>query len=107
MKTIWEAEVNDTIWKMLDDESREFICNALEEAFDLKMQELSLIEPKRPADILMPDMRRRKVRGQCPTCGKEIYPNDFTDALSKQEFRISGICQKCQSKTFIGGKKVD
>ena len=34
----------------------------------------------------------------CNWCGKEekIFRND----ISKQEYQISGFCQKCQDKTF-------
>jgi len=34
----------------------------------------------------------------CPFCGKEI--EGFKDHLSVQEFKISGLCQECQDKTF-------
>lgn len=36
----------------------------------------------------------------CPFCKIEINPNDFKDALSRKEFTISGLCQKCQDKVF-------
>jgi len=34
----------------------------------------------------------------CRWCGKEI--KGFKDELSVKEFRISGLCQECQDKTF-------
>ena len=37
--------------------------------------------------------------GKCPTCKGEI--GDFKDELSKREFGISGMCQKCQDSIFI------
>ena len=40
------------------------------------------------------------IKKQCPFCGKPVKLEDFTDRLSKREFQISGICQKCQDKTF-------
>lgn len=38
----------------------------------------------------------------CPSCEQEI--NGFRDKLSKKEFQITDLCQKCQDKTF-GNKK--
>jgi len=38
--------------------------------------------------------------GICPVCKKEIKDEDFRDALSKKEYRISGLCQECQDKAF-------
>jgi hypothetical protein len=37
---------------------------------------------------------------KCPFCHTEINMNDFKDKLSLKEFKISGLCQKCQDKTF-------
>lgn len=36
--------------------------------------------------------------GKCPTCKREV--GKFRDALSKKEFGISGMCQKCQDSIF-------
>ena len=36
----------------------------------------------------------------CPICGEKINIEDFTDEISKSEFYISGICQKCQDEIF-------
>ncbi len=38
--------------------------------------------------------------GNCPFCSKPINESDFRDELSKKEFKISGICQKCQDDFF-------
>jgi len=38
--------------------------------------------------------------GNCPTCGNVINVTDFRDELSRKEYKISGMCQKCQDKTF-------
>jgi len=41
--------------------------------------------------------------GTCPFCKKAIHPNkEFKDELSLKEYRISGLCQECQDKTFGG-----
>lgn len=39
-------------------------------------------------------------KGYCPTCKTKIKEVEFRDALSKKEFEISGMCQKCQDKEF-------
>lgn len=37
----------------------------------------------------------------CITCGStSIKPHDFTDDLSRKEFTISVMCQKCQDSVF-------
>ncbi len=37
----------------------------------------------------------------CPFCKKQIDPKtEFEDELSEKEFKISGLCQKCQDKMF-------
>jgi hypothetical protein len=41
--------------------------------------------------------------GKCPFCNKIVNASMFRDKLSYKEFRISGLCQICQDKTF-GGK---
>jgi len=43
--------------------------------------------------------RRVCVRSNvCTTCGGDA--SKFKDALSKKEFTISGMCQKCQDSVF-------
>lgn len=39
-------------------------------------------------------------KGLCPFCNKPIKREDFKDELSRKEFKISGLCQKCQDATF-------
>jgi len=42
-------------------------------------------------------------KGNCPSCGKAVNPNakgEFRDECSKREFKISGLCQKCQDETY-------
>ncbi|MCK5018279.1 MAG: hypothetical protein KAS32_14575 [Candidatus Peribacteraceae bacterium] len=43
----------------------------------------------------------------CPTCGKEVNPfgldeTGFRNAISRKEYFISGMCQKCQDS--VSGK---
>ena len=42
-----------------------------------------------------------KIGGGCNTCPKE-YPLEFKDKLSYREYKISGMCQKCQDEVFGG-----
>jgi hypothetical protein len=41
---------------------------------------------------------------KCAACGEEAV--EFRDKLSKHEFTISGLCQKCQDSVFGDIKKV-
>ncbi len=44
---------------------------------------------------------RSRTDNCCVTCGSEkIAPEDFNDALSRQEFGISRMCQACQDSVF-------
>ena len=38
--------------------------------------------------------------GFCPICNKPIVQGEFKNTLSKKEFKISGMCQKCQDSMF-------
>ena len=38
--------------------------------------------------------------GFCPFCKKPVSIEDFKDEISKREYKISGLCQACQDKTF-------
>lgn len=42
--------------------------------------------------------------GACPFCEMPVSVSDLRDEASKNEFQISGICQKCQDKTFLTDK---
>jgi len=39
--------------------------------------------------------------GICPFCHQLVDINSFKDDLSRKEFKISGLCQGCQDKTFV------
>ena len=39
--------------------------------------------------------------GKCPFCKEEVNIKDFRDSLSQKEFKISGICQRCQDDFFV------
>jgi hypothetical protein len=36
----------------------------------------------------------------CPFCKDAVKIEDFRNELSRKEFKISGICQKCQDDFF-------
>ena len=38
--------------------------------------------------------------GVCPFCKRDITENEFKDEKSLREYRISGLCQRCQDKMF-------
>ena len=39
-------------------------------------------------------------KGQCPFCKKQVEPGKFKDELTLKEYRISGMCEKCQNDFF-------
>lgn len=41
-----------------------------------------------------------KNNGQCPNCKAKVNSNSFRDDVSRREFKISGLCQKCQDEIF-------
>jgi len=49
----------------------------------------------------------RILNNKCPFCACVINKDSFKDELSKKEFEISGLCQKCQDKTFNEGDEED
>lgn len=56
---------------------------------------------ERTIDILFPKLKEFMAKGLCPTCGDKVDQNDFRDALSLQEFRNNGMCQRCQDYVFV------
>ena len=43
---------------------------------------------------------RRAMMGMCIFCQTPVTVEDFRDDISRREFEISGMCQKCQDETF-------
>lgn len=39
-------------------------------------------------------------QGRCTTCNNPIDMESFHDDISRKEYAISGMCQKCQDKVF-------
>lgn len=51
-------------------------------------------------DNVFPVERGRVKVGICPLCPNAIHMEDFRDELSRKEYKISGLCQKCQDEVF-------
>ena len=51
-------------------------------------------------EVLFPEETQRRKEGKCPFCGETINMDNFKDDLSRREFEISGMCQKCQDDFF-------
>lgn len=49
---------------------------------------------------LFPVEVARFYAGLCPSCAKPTRPEEFLDARSLKEYRISGLCEKCQDRVF-------
>ena len=49
---------------------------------------------------LFPNEFLKAAAGKCPCCGAAINTDEFRDELSRKEFKISGMCQKCQDAFF-------
>ena len=45
-------------------------------------------------------MKIQIASGFCPMCLNEIREEDFREEKNKREYTLSGMCQKCQDKTF-------
>lgn len=39
-------------------------------------------------------------KGICPFCKRDITENEFRSKKSLREYKISGLCQRCQDKMF-------
>jgi hypothetical protein len=39
-------------------------------------------------------------KNKCPFCRRPVKDSDFRDDLSRKEYKISGLCQRCQDETF-------
>lgn len=46
------------------------------------------------------EMLMDKENGICPFCGERVNIDSFTTKKSIEEFKLSGLCQKCQNKFF-------
>jgi len=55
---------------------------------------------KRMNTVFSREITQRIENNKCPTCNSDIIIEDFKDELSVKEYRISGMCQKCQDEVF-------
>lgn len=68
------------------------------------MNDNELFEEPRPVDKLFPQANRvGQIAKDCCVkppfgCGQPV--GEFRDALSEKEYRVSGLCQKCQDEIF-------
>lgn len=46
------------------------------------------------------DEMNKVKQGKCPHCDKPVIIQDFRNEISRREFKISGLCQKCQDEIF-------
>ena len=55
----------------------------------------------RPAFSIFPEAADRVMAGECVTCRSLHIRNlDFRDDLSRQDYSITGMCQKCQDSVY-------
>ena len=53
---------------------------------------------RKPAGMVFPVATEVIRGGKCPFCREDI--GEFKDEISKREYEISGLCQKCQDQVF-------
>ena len=66
------------------------------------MSKIKMTEKHPDIDNFLESVSGRKRDGnQCVTCGStKVDSEDFKDNLSRKEFSISGMCQKCQDSVW-------
>lgn len=56
---------------------------------------------KRHLENIFPEEIKRVEESKCPFCSITInYLKDFKNSISRKEYLISGLCQKCQDIYF-------
>lgn len=55
---------------------------------------------KKPVFSLFPEKVKLIEEFKCTSCEQPIKEEDFRDTLSKKEYTVSGMCQKCQDRVF-------
>jgi len=52
-------------------------------------------------EIIKYFFKKYKIKeGYCPFCKQKVEEKDFRDENSRTEYKISGLCQKCQDEVF-------
>lgn len=59
-----------------------------------------MVNPNKPVFTVFPDANISIQHGECPICHNEINDDEFKDDVSREEYQISGLCQKCQDDVF-------
>jgi len=61
-----------------------------------------LIKPNlnKPVFQIFPETAELIKLGKCPMCKGDIKEEDFMSEINKDEYTISGMCQRCQTKVF-------
>ena len=50
---------------------------------------------------LFPEARGNVKKGLCAFCATTVTREDLVNEISKKEFDLSGLCQKCQDDFFV------
>lgn len=66
----------------------------------IKPMENKTEEMKNAIEAVFPGTKQAIAEYKCPLCRQAV--GKFRDALSQKEYRISGMCQKCQDSVFGG-----
>lgn len=61
---------------------------------------LTKFKDKLAKDSFGRTLSESKEKNICVMCGASCEHDDFKDDLSRKEYSISGICQKCQDDLF-------
>lgn len=51
-------------------------------------------------DVFYPEAGQKFDDGLCVICETPIHDKDFKDTISRKEYEITGLCQKCQDETY-------
>ena len=56
----------------------------------------------KPVFIIFPEMKEKIEKGLCSACSEKLLgeSSEFRDDISREEYTISGMCQKCQDNVF-------
>lgn len=54
----------------------------------------------KPVFKILPGAAEEIKNNKCPFCNQTIDQTEFRDELSRKEYSISGLCQRCQDEVF-------
>ena len=56
----------------------------------------------KPCFFIFPKMKEKIEKCLCSNCGNHLEgkENEFRDEISRSEYTVSGMCQKCQDTVF-------